>query len=82
LKTTYPTLTKKFKEGWYKFVVLDALRWVEVQCSLFDTFKERLKKENPAKSDREITEIALKFVVLPSYDNKNLLLTVLVVQLI
>jgi D-alanyl-D-alanine dipeptidase len=55
----------------YKFVVLDAWRPVEVQRSLFDTFKERLKKENPAKSDREITEMALKFVALPSYDNKK-----------
>jgi D-alanyl-D-alanine dipeptidase len=55
----------------YKFVILDAWRPVEVQQSLFDTFKGRLKKENPDASDEQLTEMALKFVALPSYDNKK-----------
>jgi D-alanyl-D-alanine dipeptidase len=50
----------------YKFVVLDAWRPVEVQQSLFDTFREKLKKEHPDASDEQLTGMSLKFVALPS----------------
>lgn len=55
----------------YKLVILDAYRPVEVQQALFDQYKNKLKKENPNLSDEELTNLTLKFVALPSYDEKK-----------
>lgn len=55
----------------YKFVFLDTWRPVEVQQSLFDTYKARLASDNPGVNDEELTGMALKFVALPSFDNKK-----------
>lgn len=55
----------------YKLVILDAFRPVEVQETLFNKYKDKLKLENPNLSDKELTELTLKFVALPSFDEKK-----------
>lgn len=55
----------------YKLVILDAYRPVEVQQTLFDKYKNKLRKENPNLSDEELTNLTLMFVALPSYDEKK-----------
>lgn len=52
----------------YKFVVYDAYRPVEVQRSLFESYKAKLAKENPNLKDDELTNLTLNFVSLPSMD--------------
>ena len=59
--------TRMLPKG-YKFVVYDAYRPVEVQRSLFDLYKAKLKKENPDIDEEKLTEMTLKFVSLPSTD--------------
>lgn len=55
----------------YKLVIFDAFRPVEVQESLFNKYKNKLKLENPNISEEELIELTLKFVALPSYDEKK-----------
>ena len=52
----------------YKFVIFDAWRPIQVQQSLFDTLKERLRREYPSESEEEIVRRTLTFVALPSRD--------------
>lgn len=52
----------------YKFAVYDAYRPVEVQKSLFDSYKAKLAKQNPSMDDEKLTELTLNFVSLPSTD--------------
>ncbi|MBC7194747.1 MAG: M15 family metallopeptidase [Caldisericia bacterium] len=55
----------------YKFVIFDAYRPVELQQSLFDSYKEKLKKENPNLNEEELVKLTLNFVALPSYDENK-----------
>ncbi len=57
--------TKKLPKG-YKFVVYDAYRPVEVQKSLFESYKAKLAKENPSLNDEQLIKMTLNFVSLPS----------------
>lgn len=52
----------------FKLVIFDVWRPVELQRTLFNKYKEEVKKEMPNKSDEEITKLALRFVALPSED--------------
>lgn len=55
----------------YKFVVFDAYRPVEVQKSLFDSYKVKLAKENPTMDEEQLVALTLNFVSLPSTDLKK-----------
>lgn len=52
----------------YKFVIFDAYRPIELQQSLFDSYKAKLRKENPNLSEEELIKLTLNFVALPSID--------------
>lgn len=58
----------EFLPNGYKFVIFDAFRPVELQQSLFDSYKEKLRKYNPNLSEEELIKLTLNFVALPSYD--------------
>jgi len=55
----------------YKFVIFDAYRPIELQQSLFDSYKEKLRKENPFLNEEELIKLTLNFVALPSYDENK-----------
>jgi len=50
----------------YKLVIWDAWRPLEVQQSLFDEYKDRLRLSNSEKSDDELTILTQTYVSLPS----------------
>lgn len=52
----------------YKFVVYDAYRPVEVQKSLFETYKAKLAQQNPSMNEDQLIALTLNFVSLPSID--------------
>jgi len=62
--------TKNLPKG-YKFVVYDAYRPVEVQKSLFDSYKEKLAKQNPTMNEEQLVFLTLNFISLPSTDPKK-----------
>ena len=51
-----------------RFVVYDCWRPVKVQQSLFDEMKKQFHEANPDKTDAELTDMALIYVALPSFD--------------
>ena len=51
-----------------RFVVYDCWRPVQVQQSLFNKMKEEMGHNNPGKTDAELTDMALVYVALPSFD--------------
>ncbi len=59
--------SKNLPKG-YKFVIFDAFRPIEVQRSLFESYKEKLSKENQDLNEEELTKLTLNFVSLPSSD--------------
>ncbi|HPC39096.1 MAG TPA: M15 family metallopeptidase [Exilispira sp.] len=62
--------SKNLPKG-FKFVVYDAYRPVEVQKSLFDSYKNKLAKQNPTMNEDQLIALTLNFVSLPSEDPKK-----------
>ena len=52
----------------YKFVIFDTWRDMATQQALFDQMKAFVKRDNPAFTDEQITQAALRIVALPSTD--------------
>lgn len=59
--------SKNLPKG-YKFVIYDAYRPFEVQKSLFDSYKNKLAKQNPTMNEEQLVALTLNFVSLPSKD--------------
>lgn len=52
----------------YELVVYDSYRPLEVQASLFNTFKNQLQEQYPQKSEDELVVLTQTYVSLPSKD--------------
>ncbi|HWL25422.1 MAG TPA: M15 family metallopeptidase [Ureibacillus sp.] len=52
----------------YSLILYDGFRPLQVQQSLFDIFKESIKKRNPQLTDDEVLQETLKYVALPSIE--------------
>ncbi|MFH1565559.1 MAG: M15 family metallopeptidase [bacterium] len=61
---------KLLPEG-YKFKILDAYRSIDTQQQIYDSYKDDLKKENPALKGEKLEQATQKFVSFPKLDKKS-----------
>lgn len=52
----------------YRFLIYDAYRPITVQQSLWDYYRDRIRREHPDESEEEIDRLTMFCVSLPSYD--------------
>ena len=55
----------------YKFCILDGYRPIELQWTLYNQFKDRIKQQYPEMSEKEVEIETQKFITIPDCGDKN-----------